>query len=285
MGTGGPVEDPPGPITKAILNKVWATLFDPDAAIYLPRVIKDGYPPWNLPPYDPVTPSGTSAPIPIAGVPEEVADSACARLDTPVIPIATAPPNLQLLNNMLSNLSVISPVGKLVYSATDPVFTATTSVGTKEAPFTLSASDSKLPNYLFQVGCCVPVEDGSRTCSATRWNSDAEGQFVGKTYDATISLTIELQFPQSGPMTIKVVSIAVTADPAKLTIDFDVKGKERWVQELAEIAVNEGIGNNAIVTGLQQFLNQPTVLADIERLVNEAINNFIPHGSGPIPDA
>src|SRR5437764_4331589 len=76
---------PLGPITQQIFRGVWARLFkdEPSNPIYLPRVIKDGYPKWGLPSYDPARPGGVSDPFAIPGVPQEVADSACTA-DYPI---------------------------------------------------------------------------------------------------------------------------------------------------------------------------------------------------------
>lgn len=270
MGTSGPL----GPILRAILNSVWKRLFDPDPSnpIYLPRVVKDGYAPWSLPSYDPAYPSGVSERFAIPGVPQEVSDSACTS-DVPISPIATAAPTLQLLNVMFTNLSVMSP-NALTYSATDPQFTAVVNVGTSQAPFTLRSASSTDPNFFFQVPCCEPVAVGSRDCGAQHWNADASGNFVGTGYDATVALVVQLNVPVSGPLTVNVLSVTVNAEPAKVKIDFNLIGQPKWVQQMAEIAVHQGVGNAVLVQGLNSFLKQPDVLENVERLVNNALKNL-----------
>lgn len=273
---------PPGPITKVILTTLWNRLFDADPSnpIYLPRIIRDGYPKWGLPSYDPARPGGTSAPIVIPGVPDDVTDSACARSDMRFPPIGASDPALQLLNIVFTNLSVMHKIS-LTFSDTDPVFTALVGVGTTDEPFTLAANDRDQPNYLFQIGCCEPTSLESRHCGDKRWTADASGQFVAKGHDATISLTVQLNTSGTDPLTIKVIGIEVGADPKAVTIDFDVHGQPQWVQDLAQIALNEGVGNGALIQGLQSFLNQPAVIEDIEKLVNEALKNIL----GDVPYA
>jgi hypothetical protein len=271
---------PPGPITKVLLNALWKKLFDPDIgnSLYLPRIIKNGYPEWNLPSYDPAAPGGTSAPIMIPGVPDDVGDAACARDDMQFPPIAAGSPALQLENVELSNLSVMHPVS-LTFSDSDPIFTAVVGIGTQQDRFTLDAHDLDKPNYLFQIACCEPKSLESRECGEKHWSADANGRFIATGYDATASLTVQINTGGSGPITITVISIGVQADPTKVQIDFDVKGKPQWVQDLAQIALNEGVGNGALITGLQSFLNQPQVIADIEKLVNEALSNILAESS------
>jgi len=267
---------PPGPITKVLLNALWKKLFDPDVGnpIYLPRVIKNGYPDWNLPSYDPAAPGGTSAPILIPGVPDDVGDAACARSDVKFPAIAASFPQLQLENVEFSNLSIMRPVS-LTFSDSDPVFTAVVGIGTQQDKFTLDAHDLDKPNYLFHINCCEPTSLESRQCSDKKWSADASGRFIATGYDATVSLTVQINTAGSGPITINVVSIEVEASPTKVAIDFDVRGKPQWVQDLAQIALNEGVGNGALIDGLSSFLNQPQVIADIEKLVNEALKNIL----------
>jgi hypothetical protein len=266
---------PPGPITKVIISMLWKRLFDAAASnpIYLPRVIRDGYPKWGLPSYDPARPGGTSPPVEISGVPQEVADSACARTDVEYPPIATTKPALALQNVLMTNLSELRQIS-LGFSDTAPYFIAAVGVGSVERPFTLSANEATVPNFLFQVGCCEPDGPDSRTCSARRWNADAEGQFVVKTTGGQITLTVQLNTQRSQPLSITVISIGVKADPSTVSVEFDIAEKPKWVQEVAEIAVNEGVGSGALVSGLQTFLNSPNVIGDIEKLVNEALKEF-----------
>lgn len=272
--------DPPGPITRVLLNALWKRLFDPDSGnpIYLPRVIKDGYPKWNLPSYDPAAPGGTSAPIVIGGVPDDVGDSACARSDVKFPPVASSAPYLQLENVEFSNLSVMRPVN-LTFSDADPLVIATVGVGTAAKPLTLDAHDPGRPNFLFQIGCCEPKSLESRECGDRRWAANANGHFIARVHDATVTLTVQINTAGTGPITIKVIGIGVDAEPKKFTVVFDVDGQPRWVRELAQIAVNEGVGDGALVTGLQSFLNQPQVIADVERLVNEALKNLLEESS------
>lgn len=278
MTTSGP----PGPITRVIIGRLWDRLFDdePTNPIYLPRVIRDGYPKWGLPSYDPARPEGTSAPIEIPGVPDDVSDSACARTDMRYPPVSSGAPKLQLLNILFTNLSVMHRVS-LTFSDSDPVFTAEVGVGTTDDPFTLAPDDASEPNYLFQIGCCEPESLTSRKCSDRHWTADAAGTFVAKGHDATVALTVELHTSGTQPLSISVLGIEIDADPKAVTVDFDVRGQPQWVQDLAQIALNEGVGNGALVQGLQSFLNQPNVIADIEKLANEALKNIL----GELPRA
>lgn len=278
MTTSGP----PGPITRVIIGRLWDRLFDdePTNPIYLPRVIRDGYPKWGLPSYDPARPGGTSAPIEIPGVPDDVSDSACARTDMRYPPVSSGAPKLQLLNILFTNLSVMHRVS-LTFSDSDPVFTAEVGVGTTDDPFTLAPDDASEPNYLFQIGCCEPESLTSRKCSDRHWTADAAGTFVAKGHDATVALTVELHTSGTQPLSISVLGIEIDADPKAVTVDFDVRGQPQWVQDLAQIALNEGVGNGALVQGLQSFLNQPNVIADIEKLANEALKNIL----GELPRA
>jgi hypothetical protein len=264
---GGPL----GPITKAIFTKVWTRLFDDDPSnpIYLPRIIKDGYPPWNLPSYDPARPGGVSDPFPIPGVPQEVSDAACTA-DYPISPIATAPPALSLLNVMFTNLSVMSPYG-LSFSTTDPVLTATVEVGRKDQPFTLATNDTSQPNYYFQVACCEPIDIGSRDCSDIHWTADAHGNFVATAYEAQAGVSIRVNVVSGQPLTVTILSVQVSADPTKVAVDFDVKNLPEWAQEMARIAVNEGVASGAIVDGLQVFLNSSDVKQHLETLINNEL--------------
>ncbi|MEU9059810.1 hypothetical protein AB0D13_13340 [Streptomyces sp. NPDC048430] len=266
---------PPGPITRAIIAALWARTFDSDPAnsMYLPRIIRDGYPEWGLPSYDPAAPGGTSAPIDIPNVPDGVGDSACARYDLPYAPICTTAPALQLTNISFANLSVMTPVS-LRFSDTDPVFTTVVSVGTVAQPFTLDTDDPSKPNYLFQIGCCEPVTPDSRDCGERRWITDASGRFVAKAHDAILTLIIRLNTSEPGPMTINVLGVGLTVDPKAVTIKFDVTGEE-WVQRLARIVVNEGVGNEGLVNGMRTFLNQPDVIENIETFANEALKYIL----------
>ncbi|MFJ1846667.1 hypothetical protein [Streptomyces sp. NPDC088146] len=151
--------------------------------MYLPRIIRDGYPEWGLPSYDPAVPGGTSAPIDIPNVPDGVGDSACARYDLPYPPVCSTVPALQLTNILFTNLSVMQAVS-LSFSATEPVFTAVVSVGTTDQPFTLDTNDLSKPNYLFQIGCCEPVSLDSRDCSEEHWTAKASGRFVARAHTA-----------------------------------------------------------------------------------------------------
>lgn len=260
----------PWPITRVLIHTLWKRLFenDPSNQLYLPRIIKDGRADWGLPPYDPATPSGTSAPIVITGVPLDVADSACAEDMLPT-PIASSAPTLQLKNILLQNLSVVSP-SSLTFSDNDPQFTAAISVGTAEQPFTMTTNVPTIPNYLFGVGCCQPPSDTVRTCTDNRWTADASGQFVATAHGALITLVIQLN-TDSTPITITVVSVTVAADPANVNVDFDVAGLPEWAQQLAQMAVQEGVGSGAITDGLSSFLNQPDVIENIEILVNQGL--------------
>ncbi|MCX4821350.1 hypothetical protein OG883_15835 [Streptomyces sp. NBC_01142] len=270
------VSEPPGPITKAIISALWRRTFNSDPAnpMYLPRIIRDGYPEWGLPSYDPAVPGGTSAPIDIPNVPDGVGDAACARYDLPYPPICTTPPALQLTNIVFTNLSVMQDVS-LTFSTTEPVFTAVVSVGTVTQPFTLDADDPSQPNYLFQIGCCEPVTPDSRDCGEQRWTTDAGGRFVARAHDAILTFIVRLNTSEPGPMTINVLGVGLTVDSKAVTIDFDVEGEPRWVQQLAEIAVNEGVGNGGLVDGMRTFLNQPDVIENIETFANEALKNIL----------
>lgn len=269
----------PGPITRVIIQTLWKRLFDASAdnPIFLPRVIKNGYPSWDLPSYDPATPEGTSDPIPIGGVPADVADSACLNPDMPIVPIATTVPKLQLQNVMFTNLSVMSP-RSLTFSDSEPLFTAVVGVGAADQPFTLKTNKEGTPNFLFQIGCCEPESATSRKCGDrySPWTADASGGFVAKAHDGEVSVTIRLNTAGGGPLTVKIEGVGVSVpDPKNVTVDFEISSAEKWVQQMAEIAVNQGVGMGAIVQGLQSFLNSPDVIANIETLVNNALKNIL----------
>lgn len=265
----------PGPLTRALIMLLWKRLFDASSEnpIYLPRIIRDGYLKWGLPSYDPARPDGTSAPVEIPNVPNAIGDSACARDDMKFPPICSAKPTLRLLNILFTNLSVVQPVS-LSFSDTEPVFTAVIGVGTAAQPFTLATNDTAKPNFLFEIGCCEPVSPGSRDCADKHWTADASGTFVAKAHDATITLTIQLNTSEGGPLTITVRGIGVKADPNAIAIDFNVDGQPTWVQQLAQMAVNQGTASGAMVQGMQTFLNQRDVLENVEKLVNEALKNL-----------
>jgi hypothetical protein len=268
--TGSPL----GPILRAVITSIWKRLFDNEASnqLYLPRIIKNGYPPWDLPSYDPAKVEGTSQPIQISGVPQDVADQACTS-DFPISPVATSPPSLQLTNVLLTHLSEMNPV-TLTFSSNEPVFAATVSVGTTDSPFILACDHEDRPNYFFQVACCEPLSPDSRECGPTKWTADANGQFVAKAHDATLALTIQLNVPLTGHLTISILSIAVQVDPKNVDVDFDVAGLPEWAQQMAQIAVQEGIGSGAITNGLQSFLNQPNVIQDIQKLINKQLETI-----------
>lgn len=267
----------PGPITRVIIQTLWKRLFDetPGNALFLPRIIRDGYPQWNLPSYDPATPGGTSQPIAIPGVPQDVSDSACLRPEFPITPVATSDPKLQLQNILFKNLSKMGS-RSLTFSDSEPFFTAVVHVGTVEEPFTLTVNREDTPNFLFQISCCEPIREGTRECSSDRWTSDASGNFTAKAHDALISAMIRLVTSGSGPLSVKIDGIGVQVpDPHDITVDFLVEGKPQWVQDLAEFAVNEGVGGGALVQGLQTFLNSPDVIGNIETLINNALKNVL----------
>jgi hypothetical protein len=268
------LSSPLGPIWRAIINALWTKLFDPDPAnqIYLPRILREGYKPWDLPPYDPTTPSGVSDAFPLPGIPQDVADSACLS-DKPLPPIASDVPKLKLLNVLLTNISQMMPY-ELQFSLTDPQFTGVASIGTAEKPFMLSASDKAEPNYYFEVACCVPEKIDSRVCSLDHWQADASGQFTATGVDALAAVVIQLNTNGTDPATISILNVGVQADPRNVTVDFDVKGLPQWAQEMAQIAIQEGIGSGALVSALNNFLNQPNVKEDLEKLVNNALKNF-----------
>lgn len=266
-----------GPFSRAIVATLWKRLFadEPDNPVYLPRIIKDGYPAWGLPSYDPATPGGVSDPIPVLNVPQDVADSACITT-LPVPPIATGYPMLQLQNTKFTNLSAMRSVD-LSFSATEPQFTAIVLVGSSDRPFTLATNDSAQPNYGFQVGCCEPVSPTSRDCSddPPPWTARAWGNFTATAHDAELSATIRLNVPQTGPMTVTMVRIDVAVDAGNVAVDFDVRNLPEWAQQMAQIAVNEGVGNNALVDGLQTFLNSRDVLEHLETLINNELERIL----------
>ena len=267
----------PGPITKVIIQTLWKRLFDAasDNALYLPRIIRDGYPKWNLPSYDPARPGGTSQPFAIPGVPTEVSDSACMRPEFPIPPVATSAPQLQLQNVLFEHLGVMTP-NALTFSDTDPIFTAVVNVGSSEKPFTLTVNVDGTPNFLFHIACCEPVAPNKRDCGEHRWTADASGGFLAKAHDALVSATIRLVTEGTGPLSVKIEGIGVSVpDLHNITVDFFVAGQPQWVQDLAQIAVNEGVGSGALVTGLQTFLNSADVIGNIETLVNNALKNIL----------
>ena len=265
---------PLGPITRAVFRSVWVRLFkdEPSNTLYLPRIIKDGYPPLGLPSYDPANPGGVSDPIPVPGVPQEVTDAACTA-DVPVSPIATADPTLSLLNIRFTNLSAMAPVD-LAFSDTEPDLTATVRVGTEERLFTLATADPGQPNFLFNVPCCEPVDPDSRKCSEHRWTADAEGHFVATAFDATVAATIHVHLVTGEPPKVTIVSIGVDADARKIVVDFDVSGLPEWAQSMAQIAINEGVGDGSLVQSLEIFLNSADVKQHLETLINDALRNY-----------
>lgn len=265
---------PLGPILRAIVSGIWSHLFDsaPSNELYLPRIIRDGYPPWDLPAYDPTTSDGLNQPLTISGVPQDVSDSACTN-DFPISPIATSDPALLLNNLLLSNLSQMSKVS-LTFSTTDPVVVATVSVGTETLPFTLARNDASKSNFYFQVACCEPIDPESRQCGPQKWNADAQGDFVAKAWDVQLALTIQLNVPDKGPLSISILSIDVTSDVKKVALTFEVDNLPKWAQQMAQIAVNSGVGSGAIVRGLQTFLNQPNVRKNIETLINKQLESI-----------
>ncbi|MFJ8695791.1 hypothetical protein [Streptomyces roseolilacinus] len=126
--------EPPGPITGVITSTLWERTFDPDPGnpLHLPRIIRDGYPEWGLPSYDPATPGGTGAPVGIPDVPRKVGGSARTRFDLKHPAIRSSPPALRLTDTLFTHLGVPRPASP-GFSDTDPVFTAVVGVGTAGA--------------------------------------------------------------------------------------------------------------------------------------------------------
>ncbi|MEU9623610.1 hypothetical protein [Streptomyces sp. NPDC048155] len=71
------------------------------------------------------------------------------------------------------------------------------------------------------------------------------------------------------------LGVGLTVGSKAVTVDFDVGGEPQWVQDLAQIAVNEGVGSGGLVNGMRTFLNQPDVIENIETFANEALKNIL----------
>ncbi len=266
--------DPIGPILQAVLRALWNKLWDntPGNELYLPNIIKNGSTKLGLPAYDPAHEAGVSQPFAISNVPSDVINSACTR-DVPISPIANGSPNLRLSNIRLAGLSVVSPV-TFDFSTTEPTISAVVSVGTSadtDKAFVMSAWDAGTPNYFFDVGCCEPVSIGSNQCSSNTWVANASGNFKAIAYDVKVTLNIQLNTPANAPPSVTVLSIKVAADPKKINLDFDVKNLPQWAQQMAQIAVQQGVGDGSIISAFQSFLNSAEVKGDIEKLLNDQL--------------
>ena len=267
---------PIGPITQAILNALWKRLWDtsPGNELYLPNIIKNGSTSLGLPSYDPAHYADKTDRLPVPGIPGDVSDQACSR-DVPISPIATSPPNLAFANLQFTGLSFISPVPAasptLTYSDTDATFVAVVSVGTSDKKFVTTAWDEAQSNYLFDIACCEPTEIGSTQCSDHTWTADAQGKFTASAYDVQLTLDIKLNTPKNGPLSITIRCIEVNIPSADIEICFDIDRQPEWVQQTAQMAVNEGVASNVLTQEIQAFLNSDPVKGDIEKLVNDQL--------------
>ena len=265
-----------GPFTRAILQGMWEKLFDPSPGnqIFLPNIIRNGYPQWGLPSYDPANITGTSQPLPILGVDPGTISQACTDDQSPIPPKAVGNPTINLLDVKMINLSNMAPVGPLTFSPSDPVFTLSVTVGSSDKPFELASigstgdSPNPAPNYYFQVGCCDPDSQGK--CQKN-WDVDAKGVFIAKVNAFTISLEIQLNTPNNGPLSITVEKIELSLEPKNLDINFNIQNSPEWVQLLAQIAFNQGVNSDMVKEAIQTFLNAPSTIADIETLINNIL--------------
>ncbi len=269
---------PIGPILQQVIKLLWSRLFDdtPDNDIYLPRIIRDGSSTLGLPSYDPAHATGNSDPFAIDGVPPRVLATACARDDVKVVAIATTPAQLSLGNMRLEGLSNMSPVS-LDFATDAPTFAATVLVAPDDSPgnvFRATAWDSSAPNYHFSAGCCEPVAPGSTTCSDNTWTAEASGQFTAKMWQAKLIANIQLNTPASRAPNITIIDFVLDIDPSTMDIAFDVHGLADWARQFAEIAVQQGVSDGALTSGIQSFMNSGEVRGDLEKLVNDQLAKF-----------
>lgn len=265
---------PIGPLLQALLTLLWRRLFEPSSPIYLPNIIKNGDPSLGLPSYDPASFANPGQQFLIPGVPHGVSDSACSS-DVPISPIATADPQLQLLNLQLIGLSEMIPQA-LSFAPNNPQFTATVSVGTQAIPFVMTTDITQQPNFTFSVACCEPVNPTSRQCSATTqpWTADAQGNFSATLYAIQISLTSQLNTPSNSPPSITILNISVNVPPSQINLTFNVDNLDSWAQQMAQFAVQQGVVSGSLVQAVQMFLNQDSVRGDIEQLINDQLKKI-----------
>ena len=271
--SGGPL----GPLTQAVFNAVWSSLFNSGSSFYLPNLIVHGDPTDNLPVYDPLAPSGVSQPVPLTGLPPDVANTACTSLQYPILPIASATPAIRLMNVKVTGLRAVASAGPLAFSTTDPTLTAVVNVGNLQGqaiPLVLAQNDSAQPNFSFFVPCCVPVSAGSTQCSSTTFSANASGAFTASVTSATITVVIQVNFPPGGSISISVLSVTVSADPADITISVDPSNLPGWAVAMAQSAVNQGIASGAFINGMNAFMNSANVVGNITTLVNKMLAGF-----------
>ncbi|MFT7837775.1 hypothetical protein Q5530_16695 [Saccharothrix sp. BKS2] len=268
-------EQPLGPFTRKILEILWQKLFDPGESTYLPKIIRNGYPAWRLPSYDPTTYRESTPFIPIHGMSLDDVDSACSSDDPVLPPVSTTEPGLSVQNLRITNLGVMAPVS-LSFNDTAPEFTVVVSVGTGNEKFRVDPIDPDTPNFRFRVGCCTPKSFMTRDCDPDKgqWTSDARGTWTGAVHDLVITAGIRVNVPDTGPLTVTVKDLDAEFLPEDTTIDLHVEGLLPVFQNMARIAVNEGVANGAFKKGINGFLNQPDVRGDLQRLINNKLEEL-----------
>lgn len=277
-------EGPLGPLTQAFINKLWNSLFDPTSPVYLPNLLQNGDPSLNLPVNDPLTPSGVSQPVDLTGTPADVANSACTSTRYPILPIASATPQVQLMNVKATGLRAVSSGGPLTYSPTAPLVTGVLQFGSlagQPIPLVLSQNDPAQPNFSFHVSCCVPVSQGSTTCSATQFPANASGAFTATLTSVAISTQLQVNIPPGSSLSIQVTvtEVAVTLDPSDITIEVVPSGLPAWAQGLAQNAVDTGVASGAFLNGINAYLKSPYVTQSVAALLNKLLAGLLPSAS------
>ena len=266
-------QEPIGPITQALLQNIWKQLFNSNSPIYLPGIIKNGEPHLGLPSYDPAKFSGKSRAFPIQNVPSCVISQACTDDQSPTPPVGTDP-TMQLGDVQLLNLSEMVP-GPISFAPNAPQVTIEVIVGNKTNPFVLEAQNTTAPNFFFAVQCCLPAAEDKKKCNNT-WCTTATGQFKAQVSEFKLSITSQLNTPATpnGSFSISILHITLTAASKNIDLEFDLKNSPAWVKSMAQIAVQQGINDNAVQEIIQSFLNQGSVRQNIETLINAQLSRL-----------
>lgn len=274
---------PLGPITQTLLLAAWKSLFDPNNSSNLHWIIINGDQSLGLTPFDPVDFSGQSPQLPVSGVADSVKDSACARAVTP-LPIGSGDPQLQLLGVHVTGIGAVeSTTGMVSFSPDQPQVTVTVNLGQYQGqaiPLVIGpqtdSSNKPINNFNFCLDCCVPVQQGSRTCSGNTWQSTASGTFTATISQSTFTATFQVNVPDSGPIAVQVMQIGLAlGQPGALKVVFQDTGLPLWAQQMAQIAINQGVASGAVLNSFNTFMNGPDVKQRIETVANNAINHIL----------
>jgi hypothetical protein len=260
------------PFTQEILRFAWDKLFE-EGPYFLPDLLK--------PHVEPLKYAGPSPAVSVQAT-EDACDAACIQQDVESgpNPIASSLPSLSVMNARVGGLSAVRSGGALTFSDKQPEFTARMNVGKlrgKDVPIVVDASGDA--NYAFAIGCCIPVSDSSRTCTAKKWTATAHGKFKATVREASMTARIRAEFSDDDVATITVADMKLTADQSKIDIEFDVADLDDAFIALADQAVQTGIATGAVETTLQNVVNSAGVKAEISRILTRAVNDLAVRGA------